>query len=79
MYFWDVDNSLFAFARNRRKNPGPISIDNNGTVEHDPSRIAEAFGNYFSGLTVNISEESSIFIEENYIHNIIQYTTCSHF
>ena len=66
-------DSHFAFVRSRRKNPGPILIDNNGTVEHDPSRAAEVFGNDFSGLTVDSSEESCSFIEENDIHNIIPY------
>ena len=60
----DNRKRFFAFVRSRRKNPGPILIDNNGSVEHDPSRIAEAFGNYFSGLTGNSSEESSSFLRK---------------
>ena len=46
----DNRKRFFAFVRSKRKNRAPLSIDNNGLPEHEPSKIAQVFANYFSTM-----------------------------
>ena len=46
----DNRKRFFSFVRSQKKSPDPLTINDNGSVIHEPGTIAELFGRYFNSV-----------------------------